>query len=65
MNKIYRMQQMMDIHNNKILRDNAWRDISKHFESKYNRSEINAKWSNLYIQFRGYVARIKKISGQV
>lgn len=51
---------------NKIERSSIWKSISEiDFESKFNESELLAKWTNIRIQFRGYAAKAKKTkSGQ-
>lgn len=53
-----------EAYHNKTLRDRAWKNIAQHFEQKYAAAELNAKWLNLRIQFRGYAARAKTKSGQ-
>ncbi|XP_075149547.1 uncharacterized protein LOC142223552 [Haematobia irritans] len=51
-------------YHNKMLRDNAWKSICEGFEDKFSQIDVNAKWTNLRIQYRGYAARAKTKSGQ-
>lgn len=53
-----------EAYHNKTLRDRGWRNVSESFRNKYSVAELNAKWTNLRIQFRGYAARQKTKSGQ-
>ncbi|TMW46858.1 hypothetical protein DOY81_008064 [Sarcophaga bullata] len=49
-------------YHNKSLRDRAWRYIADTFQQKYSVTDQTAKWTNLHIQFRGYVSRAKNKS---
>lgn len=51
-------------YHNKMMRDNAWRHIAESFEGKFSQTDLNAKWTNLRIQYRSYAARAKTKSGQ-
>lgn len=53
-----------DGYHNKGLRESAWYNISEHFNLKYATTDLNAKWTNLRIQYRGYASRNKTKSGQ-
>lgn len=48
----------------KIVRENAWQTIEDKFEGKFSTTDLNAKWTNLRIQYRGYAGRAKTKSGQ-
>lgn len=50
-------------YHNKIVRKSAWQNINDEFEGKYTNSDLNAKWTNLRIQYRGYAGRAKLKSG--
>lgn len=50
-------------YSNSIVRQNAWESIANQFDTKFTNDELNAKWTNLRIQFRSYNARKTK-SGQ-
>lgn len=50
---------------NKIERQNAWMELSENtFDGKFTSDILLAKWSNLRIQYRGYLAKMKTKSGQ-
>lgn len=51
---------------NKIERQSAWKHISEtEFDSKFSDNELMAKWSNMRIQYRSYLAKNRKTkSGQ-
>lgn len=53
-------------HKNRILRDAAWQEISEEiFDGEYGGAQLNAKWSNLRIQFKSYYSKSKQTkSGQ-
>lgn len=40
--------------------DRGWRKVSESFRSKYSVAELNAKWTNLRIQFRGVIETPKQ-----
>lgn len=51
---------------NRALRNTAWSEMSENiFDGEFDAAQLNAKWSNLRIQFKSYYAKNKQTkSGQ-
>ncbi|XP_055543314.1 uncharacterized protein LOC129728872 [Wyeomyia smithii] len=46
---------------NRAKRDAAWQEIAENvFHQKYDTAQLNAKWTNLRIQFKSYHSKVKK-----